>query len=187
VGKIGGAAANAGAVGAAGAASAATQAAARGGLPAWLLPLVGVIALAGIGWALLGRGGSSAPAALTPPAATSTDTASTPPAATATPPATTGTDTMAASCTKAFTLGVKNGDTVTDGFRFAGVGEGKGYEVTVTRADGRTIGTKQLPLDKDCAYGYDSKPGKGTIKYDVRPLGADLSTKPTQTLTLTVK
>lgn len=168
-GKIGGAAATV----------AATQAAARGGLPGWVLPLVGVIALAGIGWALLGRGGSST-AAVTPAAATSTDT-------TATPPATTATDTMAASCTKAFTLSVKDGDTVSNGFRFGGVGEGKGYEVTVTRGDGRTIGTKQLPLDQDCAYGYDSKPGAGTIKYDIRPFGADLSTKPTQTLTLTVK
>ncbi len=181
VGKIGGAAASMGAAGAA----TATQAAARGGLPGWLLPLVGVVALAGIGWALLGNRGSTPAVAVTPPAVTTPD--ATPPAA-VTPPATaTTTDTMAATCTKTFTLGVKDGDTVTEGFRFGGVGEGKGYEVTVTRGDGRTIGTKQLPLDKDCAYGYDSKPGKGQVKYDIRPLGAALTTAATQTLTLNVK
>ncbi len=158
------------------------QAAARGGLPGWLLPVVGVIALAGIGWALLGRGGSSTTTAATPPAATSTDTTATPPAT-----STASTDTMAASCTKTFSLGVKDGDTVTNGFQFGGSGEGKGYEVTVTRGDGRTIGTKQLPLDKDCAFGYESKPGVGKIKYDIRPLGAALSIAPTQTLTLIVK
>ena len=155
----------------------ASQAAARGGLPGWLLPVVGVIALAGIGWALLGRGGSSTTTAATPPAATDTMT----------PSAAASTDTMAASCTKTFSLGIKDGATVTNGFQFGGSGEGKGYEVTVTRGDGRTIGTKQLPLDKDCAFGYESKPGVGKIKYDIRPLGADLSTTPSQTLTLIVK
>jgi hypothetical protein len=107
--------------------------------------------------------------------------------ATPAPDATTTAATMAA-CTKTFTLGVKDGDTVTEGFRFGGEGADKGYEVTVTRLDKdpRVIGTKLLPLDSACAYGYDSKPGKGKIKYDIRPYGADVATPATQSLTLTV-
>jgi hypothetical protein len=98
--------------------------------------------------------------------------------------------TAMAACTKTFTLGVKDGDTVTNNFQFGGEGEGKGYEVTVTRldVDPRVIGTKKLPLDADCKYGYDSIPGKGKgkVQYDVRPLDAAPGSTPIQTLTLTV-
>ena len=96
--------------------------------------------------------------------------------------------TMMAECKKTFTLGVKDGDTVTNNFPFGGEGEGKGYKVTVTRLDvqPREIGTKELPLDKDCKFGYDSIPGKGKVKYEIRPMVPGKDTTPLQTLTLTV-
>ena len=163
--------------------------AARGGLPGWLLPLVGVLALGGIGWALLGRG--QAPAtATTPPAATTTDSsAATPPATTDSSMAsTTDTNTAVASaCEKEYTLTVTEGSTVTEGFRFGGTGKGQGYQATIKRADGRVIGTKPLPLNESCEWGYDSKPGKGEITYEVRELGASLDTAPLQTIKLNVQ
>jgi hypothetical protein len=146
--------------------------AAKGGM-GWLVPAVlGLLAVGGLGWFFTRPAPVvEAPAAVEAPA----------------------TDTMAsgtamAACTKTFTLSVKEGDTVAEGFRFGGEGADKGYQVTVTRLDvqPRVIGTKLLPLDSACAYGYDSKPGKGKIQYDIRPLGAELSTTPIQTLTLTV-
>ena len=95
---------------------------------------------------------------------------------------------MMAECKKTFTLGVKDGDTVTNNFPFGGEGEGKGYKVTVTRlgVPPREIGTKELPLDKDCKFGYDSIPGTGKVQYDIRPMGAGKDTTSLKTLTLTV-
>ena len=156
--------------------------AAKGGL-GWLVPaIIGLLAVAGLGW-FFTRPAAPAPVVEAP--AVTTPVTNTP--ATDTPA--TGTEgAMMAECKKTFTLGVKDGGTVTNNFPFGGEGEGKGYEVTVTRLDvqPRVIGTKQLPLDKDCKYGYDSIPGKGKVKYDIRPMGADLTTTPLQTLTLTV-
>jgi hypothetical protein len=160
----------------------AAPAAAKGGM-GWLIPAIaGLLAVGGLAW-FFTRPAPAAPVAETPaveaPAveAPATDTMAA------------GTEgAMMAECKKTFTLGVKDGGTVTNNFPFGGEGEGKGYEVTVTRLDvqPRVIGTKQLPLDKECKYGYDSIPGKGKVKYDIRPLGADLTTAPLQTLTLTV-
>jgi hypothetical protein len=149
---------------------------AKGGM-GWLVPaILGLLAVGGLAW-FFGRG-TPAPVVETPavetPAATTTTTDTT--------------STAMAACTKPFTLGVKDGGTVTNNFPFGGEGEGKGYEVTVTRLDvqPRVIGTKQLPLDADCKYGYDSIPGKGKVQYDIRPMGSDLTTAPVKTVTLTV-
>jgi Bacterial protein of unknown function (DUF937) len=156
--------------------SVAAPAAAKGGM-GWLVPaIIGLLAVGGLGW-FFTRPAAPAPVVETPATdtmTTTTDTSSTEGA-------------MMAECTKDFVVGVKDGDTVSRGFLFGGEGSGAGYQVTVTRtADGRVIGTKKLPLQKDCTYGYDSDPGTGLIKYDIRPLDADLTTQPTQTLTLTV-
>jgi hypothetical protein len=76
-----------------------------------------------------------------------------------------------ASCDKDYTLGVEDGATVTQPFQFGGTGKGKGYNITVYQADGRKIGTKDLPNDASCNWGYLSKPTKGQIKYEVREIG----------------
>jgi hypothetical protein len=165
--------------------SVAAPAAAKGGM-GWLVPaILGVLAVGGLGWFFTRPAPVvEAPAAVEAPAveAPATDTMASGDTMAA------GTEgAMMAECKKDFVLGVKDGDTVSRGFLFGGEGSGTGYQVTVTRtADGRVIGTKKLPLQKDCTYGYDSDPGTGQIKYDIRPLGAELSTTPTQTLTLTV-
>lgn len=78
---------------------------------------------------------------------------------------------MAAACTAAYSLGVTDGATVTEPFQFGGTGKGKGYNITVYSPDGRKIGSKDLPNDKDCKWGYLSKPTKGNIKYEVREIG----------------
>ena len=57
----------------------------------------------------------------------------------------------AASCTKAFTLSVKDGSSVTQPFRFGGVGKGSAYMVTVKRGD-RTVGSKEIALDGSCGW-----------------------------------
>jgi Bacterial protein of unknown function (DUF937) len=174
-GAVGGAAAGLGGA-AAGLGGMAAPAAAAGGM-GWLVPaIVGLLAVGGLAWFF------TRPAAPPPVAATPAPAVEAPATPAPTDPA------MMAECKKTFALGVKDGGTVTNNFPFGGEGEGKGYEVTVTRLDvqPRVIGTKQLPLDKDCKFGYDSIPGKGKVKYDVRPLGAELSTAPIQTLTLTV-
>ncbi|WP_407540602.1 DUF937 domain-containing protein [Deinococcus radiomollis] len=88
-----------------------------------------------------------------------------------------------AACTKTFSLSIKSGQTVTQPFRFGGVGSGKSYTVTVTRGD-RKIGSKVLALDGTCAYSYTSKPGKGTVTYSVAPTGA---AQAADTITLTVQ
>lgn len=91
---------------------------------------------------------------------------------------------MAAACAAAYSLGVTDGATVTEPFQFGGTGKGKGYNITVYQADGRKIGSKDLPNDKDCKWSYLSKPTKGNIKYEVREIGgSDI----VSTVTLTVK
>jgi hypothetical protein len=157
--------------------SVAAPVAAKGGM-GWLVPaIIGLLAVGGLGW-FFTRPAAPAPVIETP----------VPVEAPAGDTMASGTEgAMMAECKKDFVLGVKDGDTVSRGFLFGGEGAGAGYQVTVTRiADGRVIGTKKLPLQKDCTYGYDSDPGTGQIKYDIRPLGAEMSTTPTQTLTLTV-
>jgi hypothetical protein len=156
--------------------SVAAPVAAKGGM-GWLVPaIIGLLAVGGLGW-FFTRPAAPAPVVETPAVeAPATDTMAS------------GTEGAMAACTKTFTLGVKDGDTVTNNFPFGGEGEGKGYAVTVTRLDvqPRVIGTKMLPLDADCKYGYDSIPGKGKVQYDVRPMDAAADSTPIQTLTLTV-
>jgi hypothetical protein len=153
-----------------------------GGLP-WL-PILGALAIGGLGWFFLGRGGNNASA--TPPA-TTTDTSGNTTTPTTTTPTTTTTssDTMMADCKADYTLGVTDGANVTEPFQFGGTGKGKGYNITVYQAsDGRKIGTKDLVNDKDCKWGYLSNPTKGAIKYEVRQIG---STDIVSTVTLNVK
>jgi hypothetical protein len=174
--SLGGAASSLG--GAAG--TAAQQVARRGGIP-WLIPALAVAGIGLVAWWFLGRGG--APNTATTPPATMTDTSST----------TGSTDSSGAgvadACAgKTFSLSVTDGASVTEGFRFGGEGSGKGYAVTISRvSDGRQIGVKQLPLGADCTYGYDSRPGKGQIKYEVRPMDAAADSTPVSTVTLTVQ
>ncbi len=148
-----------------------------GGIP-WL-PIVGALAVAGLGWFFLGRGNSSTSAVSTPAVTTPVTT----PTTTTTTPTTT--DTMAAACTTDYTLGVTDGAVVTEPFQFGGTGKGKGYNITVFQAsDGRRIGTKDLPNNKDCKWGYLSNPSKGKIKYEVREIGGSAIVS---TVTLDVK
>lgn len=90
----------------------------------------------------------------------------------------------AAACTKAYTLSITDGQTVSQPFRFGGVGQGQGYSVTVKRGE-RTVGTKDVPLDATCGWSYQSRPGPGTLTYEVRPLG-QAEAAPLSTVTLTV-
>lgn len=90
----------------------------------------------------------------------------------------------AAACTKDYTLSITDGQTVSQPFRFGGVGGGTGYSVTVKRGE-RLIGTKDIKLDASCGWAYQSRPGKGTVTYEVRPLG-DASAAPLSTVKLTV-
>ncbi|EYB67771.1 hypothetical protein DEIPH_ctg032orf0004 [Deinococcus phoenicis] len=91
----------------------------------------------------------------------------------------------AADCTKTYTLSISDGQTVSEPFRFGGVGQGQGYSVTVKRGE-RTIGTKSIPLDATCGWSYQSRPGAGRVTYEVRSLG-DAGAAPLSTVTLTVK
>jgi Bacterial protein of unknown function (DUF937) len=170
--KVGGSVAGAGAVASA-VGGASTQRA--GGIP-WL-PILGALAVGGLGWFFLGRGNGNTSAATTP-VNSSTSTSTTPTTTTSSG------DTMAAACTAAYSLGVTDGATVTEPFQFGGTGKGKGYNITVYQADGRKIGSKDLPNDKDCKWGYLSKPTKGNIKYEVREIGG---TDIVSTVTLTVQ
>ncbi|THF71068.1 DUF937 domain-containing protein [Deinococcus sp. Arct2-2] len=90
----------------------------------------------------------------------------------------------AAVCTKDYTLSITDGQTVKEPFRFGGVGGGTGYSVTIKRGE-RLIGTKDIKLDGSCGWAYQSRPGKGTVTYEVRPLG-DASAKALSTVKLTV-
>ncbi len=174
--KVGGAVAGAGAVTSA-VGGATTQRA--GGIP-WL-PILGALVVGGLGYFFFGRGNgnTSTPAATTP--VTDSSTTSTSTTQTTTTPSS---DTMAAACAAAYSLGVTNGATVTEPFQFGGTGKGKGYNITVYSPDGRKIGSKDLANDKDCKWGYLSKPTKGNIKYEVREIGG---TDIVSTVTLTVK
>lgn len=88
-----------------------------------------------------------------------------------------------AACTQDFSLSIKDARSVTQPFRFGGVGSGKSYTVTIMRGE-RKIGSKVLPLDAACGYSYTSKPGVGTVTYMVAQTGsADVASK----VTLTVK
>lgn len=89
-----------------------------------------------------------------------------------------------ATCDKEYTLSITDGQTVTEPFRFGGVGQGEGYSVTVKRGE-RIIGTKNIPLDASCGWSYNSKPGKGDVTYEVRPMG-DMAAEPLSTVNLTV-
>ncbi|MFB9993617.1 DUF937 domain-containing protein [Deinococcus oregonensis] len=92
--------------------------------------------------------------------------------------------TSAEACTKDYTLSITDGQTVREPFRFGGVGGGTGYSVTVKRGE-RLIGTKEIKLDASCGWAYQSRPGKGTVTYEVRPLG-DASAAPLSTVKLTI-
>ena len=89
-----------------------------------------------------------------------------------------------ATCEKDYTLSITDGQTVSEPFRFAGVGQGEGYSVTVKRVE-RTIGTKDIPLDASCGWSYNSRPGKGEVTYEVRPMG-DAAAEPLSVVNLTV-
>ncbi|HEX2864542.1 MAG TPA: hypothetical protein VHN99_08225, partial [Deinococcales bacterium] len=90
----------------------------------------------------------------------------------------------AADCTSDFSVSLKDGQTITQPFRFGGAGKGKGYTVVVKRA-GRTVGTKVIPLDNSCGWSYTSKPGPGQITYEVSETGGTAG--PISTINLTVK
>lgn len=76
-----------------------------------------------------------------------------------------------ADCTgKNFSISIGNFQTVSSPFRFGGVGNGKGYTVSVINND-RVVGTKDVALDASCGWSYQSNPGQGTFRYEVRPMG----------------
>jgi hypothetical protein len=168
--------------------TAASTGQARDGM-SWLLPALGVLAVGGIGWALFGRGAPAATttdATITTPVTSTSDTSSS--GLTSDSSMTNGTssgtsDTMMAKCDKEFSLGVKDGDAVTQPFRFGGSGKGAAYIVTIKREDGRIIGSKTLNLDANCDWGWDSKPGLGKVIYEVTQEGESV---PVATLNLTV-
>lgn len=89
-----------------------------------------------------------------------------------------------ATCDKDYTLSITDGQTVNEPFRFGGVGKGEGYSVTVKRGE-RVIGTKNIRLDASCGWSYNSKPGKGEVTYEVRPMG-DAAAEPLSVVNLTV-
>lgn len=155
----------------------------RGGL-AWWIPALALLLLGGAAW--LFTRPQTTPAA-TPTTTTTTTTDTTNSTATTDSSLSTSTATQNAACTSAFSLTVQDGATVTEGFRFGGAGAGQGYNITIKRADGRLIGTKNLPLDASCNWGYDSRPGKGKITYEVRPSDAAANSTPTSTVTLNVQ
>ncbi len=92
---------------------------------------------------------------------------------------------VGATCTDKYTLGMTNGQKVSEPFRFGGKGGGTGYDVTVKRGD-RVVGTKTINLDAACGWAYQSKPGVGKVSYEVRPIGKPDS-KPLSSLSLIVK
>ncbi|UQN05232.1 DUF937 domain-containing protein [Deinococcus sp. QL22] len=87
-------------------------------------------------------------------------------------------------CAEDYTLSITDGQTVKEPFRFGGVGGGEGYSVTVKRGE-RLVGTKNIQLDASCGWAYESRPGAGTVTYEVRPLG-DANAEPLSTVNLTV-
>ena len=77
---------------------------------------------------------------------------------------------QAGSCTKPFSLSLKDGARVRQPFRVGGEGSAKSYTVTVSRGS-RQIGQKVLPLDASCGWSYTSKPGAGRITYALKESG----------------
>lgn len=90
----------------------------------------------------------------------------------------------AATCDEPYSLSISDGQTVSEPFRFGGVGAGEGYLVTVRRGE-RVVGTKRVLLDSTCGWSYQSRPGPGEVSYDVRPL-EDPNAEPLSTVDLTV-
>ncbi|WP_158679821.1 DUF937 domain-containing protein [Deinococcus sp. NW-56] len=90
----------------------------------------------------------------------------------------------AATCDESYSLSISDGQTVSEPFRFGGVGAGEGYLVTVRRGE-RVVGTKRVPLDSTCGWSYQSRPGPGELTYEVRPL-ENPNAEPLSTVNLTV-
>jgi len=95
-----------------------------------------------------------------------------------------GANARADRCQGDYTLSIASGQTVSQPFRFGGVGQGQGYRVTVRRGD-RIVGSRAVPLDNTCGWSYQSRPGAGEITYEVRPLEAPAA-EPLSRVTLTV-
>ena len=95
---------------------------------------------------------------------------------------TVGVGTQSGRCTRAFTLSLGDGQSVTEPFRFGGQGSGKSYVVTVSRGT-RQVGQKTLLLDASCGWSYTSRPGPGRITYTLRESGQGIVAG---TVTLTV-
>ncbi|GGR30071.1 DUF937 domain-containing protein [Deinococcus ruber] len=88
-----------------------------------------------------------------------------------------------ATCTKPFSLSIKDGQTVSAPYRFGGVGSGQKYVITVLRGT-RQIGSKTVALDPTCGWSYTSNPGKGTVTYSISEAGKSSAAGK---ITLTVK
>ncbi|BDP40884.1 hypothetical protein DAETH_08530 [Deinococcus aetherius] len=91
----------------------------------------------------------------------------------------------AGGCDREYTLSITDGQTVREPFRFGGAGQGEGYRVTVLRA-GRVVGNQDILLDPSCGWSYQSRPGAGTVTYEVRPIGAP-GAEPLSVVNLTVR
>jgi NADH-quinone oxidoreductase subunit N len=92
-----------------------------------------------------------------------------------------------AACTAAFSLAnLQDGATLSRPFRFGGVGSARSYTVTVRRGE-RIIGTKPLPLNASCGWGYLSNPGIGPITYELRETGAASDSPPLQVINLNLQ
>lgn len=105
-------------------------------------------------------------------------------------PVTVAAGAASAACTDALTISLSDNETVSAPFRFGGRGSGKGYTVSVWRAD-RLVGTRDVKLTGDCTWSYASNPGgkdgqKSVVRYQVRPTGAATSTPATGKVTLNV-
>lgn len=90
----------------------------------------------------------------------------------------------AATCDEPYTLSISDGQTVSEPFRFGGMGSGEEYLVTVRRGE-RVVGTKRVLLDSTCGWSYQSRPGPGEVTYDVRSL-EDPNAEPLSSVSLTV-
>lgn len=90
----------------------------------------------------------------------------------------------AATCNEPYSLSISDGQTVSEPFRFGGVGAGEGYLVTVRRGE-RVVGIRRVLLDSTCGWSYQSRPGSGEVTYEVRPL-EDPNAEPLSTVDLTV-